>query len=99
VTVFVQLQVGGAAVPQAFYDAIQQLEVEECSDRPGALLLRLPANRTSKGDLQFVGDGTFEPLTNVCVTVTPARSKKTQCTWTARRPPRRSTSGPRTPRG
>ena len=78
-TVFVQLQVGGTAVPQAFYDAIQQLEVEESSDRPGALLLRLPANRTSAGDLQFVGDGIFEPLTNVCVTVTPARSKKTQC--------------------
>jgi hypothetical protein len=79
VTVFVQLKVGNDTVPQAFYDAIQQLEVEECSDRPGALLLRLPVNRTSKGDLQFVGDGTFEPLTNVCVTVTPARSKKTQC--------------------
>jgi hypothetical protein len=79
VTAIVQLRVGGTAVPVAFYDAIQQLEVEESSDRPGALLLRLPVNRTSAGDLQFVGDGTFEPMTNVCVTVTPARSKKTQC--------------------
>ena len=38
------------------------LEVEESADRPGTLLLRLPANRTSGGDLQFVGDGTFEPI-------------------------------------
>jgi hypothetical protein len=72
VTVAVKLQVGGTAVPDAFYDAIQQLEVEESSDRPGTLLLRLPVNRTSAGDLQFVGDGTFEPMTNVCVTVTPS---------------------------
>jgi hypothetical protein len=79
VTVSVQLQVGGTPVPYAFYDAIQQLEVEESSDRPGTLLLRLPVNRTSAGDLQFVGDGTFEPMTNVCLTVTPARSSVTQC--------------------
>jgi hypothetical protein len=72
VTVNVQLRVGGTAAPDAFYDAIQQLEVEESSDRPGTMLLRLPVNRTSAGDLQFVGDGNFEPMTNVCVTVTPA---------------------------
>ena len=71
-SVTVQLCVSGAAVPDAFYDAISQLEIEESSDRPGALLLRLPVNRTSAGDLQFVGDGTFEPMTNVTVTVTPA---------------------------
>ena len=78
-TVSVQLQVAGTAVPDAFYDAIQQLEVEENSDRPGTLLLRLPVNRTSAGDLQFVGDGTFEPMTNVCVTVTPAQGRGPQC--------------------
>ena len=78
-TVSVQLRVGGTAVPDAFYDAIQQLEVEENSDRPGTLLLRLPVNRTSAGDLQFVGDGTFEPMTNVCVTVTPALGGGPQC--------------------
>ena len=73
-SVTVQLCVSGAAVPDAFYEAIAQMEIEESSDRPGALLLRLPVNRTSAGDLQFVGDGTFEPLTNVTVTVTPAAS-------------------------
>jgi hypothetical protein len=70
VSVTVQLTVGGSPVPDALYDAIWQLEAEESSDRPGTLLLRLPANRTSRGDLQFVGDGTFEPATNVALTVT-----------------------------
>jgi hypothetical protein len=78
VSVTVQLAVGGSPVPEAFYDAIQQLEVEECSDRPGALLLRLPVNRTSEGDLQFVGDGTFEPYTPITFVVTPA-GKAAQC--------------------
>jgi hypothetical protein len=70
VSVSVQLTVAGAPVPSALYDAITQLEIEENSDRPGTLLLRLPADRTSHGDLQFVGDGTFEPMTNIAVTLT-----------------------------
>ena len=47
VSVTIQLTVGGTPVPDAFYDAIKQMEVEESSDQPGALLLRLPVNRTS----------------------------------------------------
>jgi hypothetical protein len=67
-------------VPESFYDAIGQMEIEESSDQPGALLLQLPADRTSAGDLQFVGDGTFEPMTNVTLTVTPAaQGSKAQC--------------------
>jgi hypothetical protein len=80
VSATVQLSVSGAAVPAEFYDAIRQLEVEESADEPGALILRLPVNRTSAGDLQFVGDGTFEPATNVTLTVTPGASgSATQC--------------------
>jgi hypothetical protein len=78
-SVTVQLSVAGTAVPEAFYDAIQQLDIEESSEQPGALLLRLPVNRTSVGDLQFVGDGTFEPMTSVSLTVTPAKSGQAQC--------------------
>lgn len=79
-SVTIQLSVAGTPVPDEFYDAIRQLEVEECSDTPGTLLLRLPVNRTSAGDLQFVGDGTFEPMTNVALTVTPGTSgAQTQC--------------------
>ena len=79
-SVTIQLTVGGAAVPGAFYDAIRQMEIEESSDQPGTLLLQLPVNRTSAGDLQFVGDGTFEPMTNVTLTVTPgAPGSRAQC--------------------
>jgi hypothetical protein len=80
VSVTIQLAVAGTPVPDAFYDALKQMEVEESSDRPGALLLQLPVNRTSAGDLQFVGDGTFEPATNVTLTVTPsAQGASAQC--------------------
>lgn len=81
-SVTISLAVGGSPVPGAFYDEIMQLEVEESSDRPGTLLLGLPVNRTSAGDLRFVGDGTFEPMTNVSVTVTPgARGSRAQCVF------------------
>jgi hypothetical protein len=40
--------------------------------------MRVPVNRTSAGDLQYVGDGTFEPYTNVTLTVTPP-SQPAQC--------------------
>jgi hypothetical protein len=80
VSVTIQLCVGGSPVPESFYDAIAHMEIEECADQPGALLLRLPANRTSAGDLQFVGDGTFEPMANVTLTVTPAAAgSQAQC--------------------
>jgi Phage tail baseplate hub (GPD) len=82
VSVTIQLGVDGNPVPPALYDAIAQLEVEESSDQPGALLLQLPVNRTSAGDLQFVGDGTFEPRTNITVTVTPsAAGAQDQCVF------------------
>lgn len=79
-SVKIQLSVAGTPVPDTFYDAISQLEVDEPSDTPGAMHLRLPVNRTSAGDLQFVGDGTFEPMTNVTLTVTPA-SGPAQCVF------------------
>ena len=82
VSVTVQLGVGGQPVPAALYDAIAQLEVEESSDQPGALMIALPTNRTPAGDLQFVGDGTFEPLTNITVTVTLGTSGSSpQCVF------------------
>jgi hypothetical protein len=77
-TATVQVSLSGTPIPATLYDAIQLLEVEENADRPDALLLRLPVNRTSGGDLQYVGDGTFEPSTNVTVLVTPA-DQPSQC--------------------
>jgi phage protein D len=77
-TATVQVSLSGTPIPATLYDAIQLLEVEENADRPDALLLRLPVNRTSGGDLQYVGDGAFEPSTNVTVLVTPA-DQPSQC--------------------
>ncbi len=56
--------------------------MQENADSPGALLLKLPVNRTSAGDLQFVGDGTFEPMTGLALTVTPgAAGAQAQCVF------------------
>lgn len=74
----IQLSVGGSPVDSDLYGAIQLLEVEENADRPDALLLRLPVNRTSIGDLKYVGDGTFEPYTPITLVVTPV-GQSSQC--------------------
>jgi hypothetical protein len=82
VSVAVQLSVGGTPVPSALYDAILEMEIEENADWPGTLLLRLPADRTSQGDLQFVGDGTFEPMTNITLSLTLSKPGATrQCVF------------------
>lgn len=69
-----QMTLGNKPVADSFYNTVELLEVEENADRPDALRLRVPVNRTSSGDLIGVGDGTFEPYTNVTVTVTPPKS-------------------------
>lgn len=74
----IELSLDGSPADEDLYDAIELLEVEENADRPDALLMRLPVNRTSDGDLLYVGDGTFEPYTNITLTITPA-GQATQC--------------------
>jgi hypothetical protein len=71
-TVTVQLSLNGTPVSQAFYSLIESLEVEESYEGPDLLVLRVPVNRTSAGDLQYVGDGTFEPYTGISMVVTPS---------------------------
>jgi hypothetical protein len=78
--VTVQLSIGGAPVPDSFYQSIEALEVEESSESPDILLLRVPVVRTSAGDLQYVGDGTLEPYTPINLVVTPAGSRA-QCVF------------------
>lgn len=72
--VTVQLSIGGNPVPDSFYQSIEALEVEESSESPDILLLRVPVVRTSAGDLQYVGDGTLEPHTPISLVVTPSGS-------------------------
>ena len=74
----IQLALDDTPVTTDFYNTVELLEVEENADRPDALVMRVPVNRTSGGDLQYVGDGTLEPYTNITLTVTPP-SQPTQC--------------------
>jgi hypothetical protein len=79
-TVTVQVALNGTPVPQALYSSIESLEVEESCDGPDMLALRMPVNRTSSGDLQYVGDGTFEPYTSISMVVTP-KGQGAQCVF------------------
>jgi hypothetical protein len=74
----IQLALDDTPVTTDFYNTVELLEVEENADRPDALVMRVPVNRTSGGDLQYVGDGTLEPYTNITLTVTPP-SQPAQC--------------------
>lgn len=71
-TTEIRVDAGGSPGCDDLHKASQLIEVEESADRPDSLLIRLPVNRTSSGDLQFVGDGSFEPGSNVTVVVTPS---------------------------
>ena len=75
-----QLAVDAGSTPSGddLISALQLVEVEESADRPDTALLRLPVNRTSDGDLQFVGDGSFDPGSNLTLTLTPSGGP-TQC--------------------
>jgi len=68
-----QLAVDAGSTPSGsdLLAALQLVEVEESADRPDTALLRLPVNRTSDGDLKYVGDGSFDPGSNLTLTVTP----------------------------
>jgi hypothetical protein len=74
----IQMSLNGTPMTTDVYNTIEQLEIEENADRPDALLMRIPVNRNSSGDLVYVGDGTFEPYSNITVTVT-APNKGPQC--------------------
>jgi len=66
-----QIIIGGQPVDAGLYTALTSLEVEENMDLPGALQLNLPVNRSPSGDLTYVSDSRFQPLTNIAVVVTP----------------------------
>ena len=74
-----QLRVSGQAASGALAEAVQSVEVEENADRPDAMTITLPVNRTSSGDLTYVDDGTFEPYTPVSVILTAGSSR--QCVF------------------
>jgi phage protein D len=67
-----QIMIGGQPADADLYTALTSLEVEENMDLPGAVQLNIPVNRSPSGDLTYVNDPRFEPLTNLAVVVTPA---------------------------
>jgi phage protein D len=67
-----QIMIGGQPADADLYTALTSVEVEENMDLPGAVQLNIPVNRSPSGDLTYVSDPRFEPLTNLAVVVTPA---------------------------
>jgi len=66
-----RIETGGTDVSSDVYSKMTSLDVEENVDGPGSLLLRLPVTRNDSGDIAYVDDATFQPLTNITVVVAP----------------------------
>jgi phage protein D len=66
-----QVFFNGQPADADFYTAVRSLDIEENLDLPGAIQLSLPVNRTAAGDLSYVSDARFAPLSNLAVVVTP----------------------------
>jgi len=73
-----QLILNGAPADDALYTALTSVEVEENADLPGAIQLNLPVSRTRDGDLQYVNDSRFQPLTSLALVAT-ADGQSAQC--------------------
>ena len=67
-----QLFLNGQPADQDLYTSIASLEVEESMDLPAAVQLSVPVPRTSDGDLRWVSDSRFAPLSNLALIATPS---------------------------
>ena len=67
-----QLLLNGQAVDADLYSALRSVEVEESLDLPGAVQLTVPVSTSASGDMTYVSDSRFAPLSNVAVVATPA---------------------------
>jgi hypothetical protein len=67
-----QLFLNGQPADQDLYTSIASLEVEESMDLPAAMQLSVPVARTSDGDLRWVSDSRFAPLSNLALIATPS---------------------------
>src|SRR5580704_8027710 len=66
-----QIFINSQPADAALYTALTSLEVEESMDLPGAVELTLPVVRTSDGNLSYLTDSRFAPMSNLAVVVTP----------------------------
>jgi hypothetical protein len=67
-----QLLLNGQPADQDLYTSIASVEVEESIDLPAAMQLSASVVRTDDGDLRWVSDSHFAPLSNLAVTATPS---------------------------
>jgi phage protein D len=66
-----QLFLNGEPADADLTTALSSLEVEENLDLPGAAQLSLPVVRSEAGDLTYVSDGRFQPLSSLAVVAAP----------------------------
>ena len=66
-----QIFINSQPADAALYTALTSLEVEESMDLPGAVELTLPVVRTSDGNLTYLTNSRFAPMSNLAVVVTP----------------------------
>jgi phage protein D len=66
-----QFLINGSAADDKLITVMGPLEVEENADMPGAIQLTLPVDSDGNGDLTFVNDDRFQPLSNLAVVSTP----------------------------
>ena len=65
-----RLNVSGTPADDGLRSALQLSRSRRTPTCPTTMLIRLPVNRTSDGDLDYVSDGSFDPMTNLGVVLT-----------------------------
>ena len=69
-----KLTLAGQSADDQLYTLITSLEVEEGMDISAAMQIVLPLSRSDSGDINYVSDARFAPLSNIAVVVTAGGS-------------------------
>src|SRR5580700_1684810 len=69
-----QLLINGQGADADFYALFGSIEVEESLDMPAALQVELPVSVNPQGDLTYVSDAGFAPMSNLALVATPSAS-------------------------
>lgn len=65
-----RLTLAGQPADDQLYTLIASLEVEEAMDTSAAMQIQLPLSRSESGDINYVADARFAPLSNIAVVAT-----------------------------
>jgi hypothetical protein len=77
---FYKLTLAGQAADDQLSTLITSLEVEEVMDGSAAMQIVLPLSRSDSGDINYVSDARFAPLSNITVVATAGGSGATGVT-------------------